>query len=48
MQYYGPVTTTASGDAWEWKIEFKNPDQFVETILKNSNQIQMITMNRVK
>jgi len=48
MQYYGPVTTTASGDTWEWKIEFKNPDMFVETILKNNNPVQTITMNRVK
>lgn len=48
MQYYGPVTTTASGDAWEWKIEFKNPDMFVETILKNNITTQTITVNRVK
>ena len=48
MQYYGPVTTTASGDNWEWKIEFKTPDMFVETILKNNKPTQTITMNRVK
>jgi ketosteroid isomerase-like protein len=48
MQHYGTVTTTSSGDTWEWKIEFKNPDMFVETILKNSNPIQTITMNKVK
>ena len=48
MQYYGPVTTTASGDTWEWKIEFKSPDMFVENILKNNITIQTITMNRVK
>jgi ketosteroid isomerase-like protein len=48
MQYYGPVTTTASGDTWEWKIEFKSPDMFVENILKNNYPVQTITMNRVK
>ena len=48
MQYYGPVTTTANGDIWEWKIEFKNPDMFIENILKNNIQTQTITMNRVK
>lgn len=48
MQYYGPVSTTASGDALEWKIEFKSPDMFVETILKNHIPTQTITMNRVK
>jgi len=48
MQYYGPVTTTANGDTWEWKIEFKSPDVFVENILKNNIPTQTITMNRVK
>jgi ketosteroid isomerase-like protein len=48
MQYYGPVATTTSGDTWEWKIEFKNPDMFVETILKNNSPTQTITINRVK
>ncbi|KAF0238364.1 MAG: hypothetical protein FD181_1175 [Prolixibacteraceae bacterium] len=48
MRYYGPVTTTASGDTWEWKIEFKNPDMFEEIILKNDIPTQKITMNRVK
>jgi hypothetical protein len=48
MQYYGPVTTTASGDIWEWKIEFKNPDTFVETILKNNTPTQTITVNRMR
>jgi ketosteroid isomerase-like protein len=48
MQYYKPVTTTANGVNWEWKIEFKNPDMFVETILKNNKPTQTITMNRVK
>lgn len=48
MQYYGPVTTTASGDTWEWKIEFKSPDMFEETILKNNKPTQTITVNRVK
>jgi ketosteroid isomerase-like protein len=47
MQYYSPVATTAGGDTWEWKIEFKSPEIFVETILKNSNPTQTITMNRV-
>jgi hypothetical protein len=48
MQFYGPVTTTANGVTWEWKIEFKNPDMFEETILKNNKQTQTITMNRLK
>ena len=48
MQYYGPVATTASGDTWEWKIVFKNPDMFEETILKNDVPTQKITMNRGK
>lgn len=32
MKYYNPVSTTAGSDIWEWKVEFKNPDLFVETI----------------
>ena len=48
MQYYGPVTTTSNGDSWQWKIEFKNPDMFEETILKNNTPTQKITMNRGK
>ena len=48
MQFYSPITTTANGDIWEWKIEFKNPDTFVETILKNNNPTQTITVSRVK
>jgi hypothetical protein len=48
MLSYDPVATTSSGDKWEWKIEFKNPDMFVETILKNNSPTQTITINRVK
>lgn len=48
MQYYGPVSTVASGVSMEWKIEFKSPDMFVETILKNNIPTQTITVNRMK
>jgi hypothetical protein len=48
MLYYGPVTTAENGDIWEWKIDFKSPNQFVETILKNNKPTQAITMNKVK
>jgi hypothetical protein len=48
MQYYGPRKTVSNGDTWEWKIEFKNPDMFVETILKNNTPTQTITISRVK
>ena len=48
MQFYGPRKTASNGDTWEWKIEFKNPDMFVETILKNNKPTQTITVNRIK
>jgi hypothetical protein len=47
IKYYNPITSPKN-EMPEWKIEFKSPNIFLHTEMKNNKPVKTDTWNRVK